>query len=114
MARFRQTWRRLGEQQRYFELPWHSLERVQHQQRLASWRWHRIRLQVALDGQTRIRLSRAIKPDFSHGPCGDVEPRPSNGQSRYQLQIREWRFRRGRAIGRWGLSRAFGRSTEGI
>ena len=47
--------------------------------------WHRIRLQVALDRQTRIRLSRAIKLEFSHGPFGGFEPRPSNGQSRDQL-----------------------------
>src|SRR5438874_7749959 len=104
MARICEAWRWLGTQQRYFELPWHSLERLQHQQRLVSWRWHRIRLQVALDGQTRIRLSRAIKLGYGHGARGDVEPRPSNGQSRHQLQIREWRFHRSRAIGRWGLS----------
>ncbi len=73
MARIRQAWRRLGEQQRYVEPSWHSLERIQHQQRLVSWCRHRIRLQVALDRQTRIRLSRAIKLDFSHGPFGGFE-----------------------------------------
>src|SRR4029453_6402009 len=36
MARIRQAWRRLGAQQRYFESARHSLERVQHQQRLVG------------------------------------------------------------------------------
>ena len=72
-----------------FESSRHSLERVEHQQRLVGWCWYRIRLQVALDGQTRIRLSRAIKLEFSYPPCGGFEPRPSNGQSRDQLQIPE-------------------------
>ena len=69
----------------YLEPPRHSLERVQHQQRLASRCRHRIRFQVALDRQTRIRLSRAIELEFSHDPFGGFEPRSSNGQSRDQL-----------------------------
>jgi len=48
-------------------------------------RWHRIRLQVALDRQTRIRLSWAIELAFSHRPLGRFEPRPTNGQSWHQL-----------------------------
>ena len=71
LARLRQTGRRLGAQQRYREPPWLAeLERVEHQRRLADWRRHRVRLQVALDRQTRIRLSRTVKLEFGHGPGG--------------------------------------------
>ena len=40
---------------------------------------------AALDRQARIRLSRTIKLEFGHGPCGGVEPRRSNDQGRHQL-----------------------------
>ena len=44
-----------------------GLERVQHRWWLADWRRCRIWLQVALDGQTRVRLSHAVELDFDHG-----------------------------------------------
>ena len=73
-------------QRRYGERPWLAeLERVQHQRWLADWRRHRVRLQGALDRQTRIRLSRTVKLEFGHGPGGGIEPRRSNDQGRHQL-----------------------------
>ena len=90
MAAVRQAWRRLGAQQRYLEPSWHSLERVQHPRRLVSWCWHRIRLQIALDGQTRIRISGSVKLKFSHGPFGGFQPRsPADQPQTRTRRIRE-------------------------
>src|SRR5262245_37627626 len=87
LATLRKGRRRLGTQQRDIEFPRGQLERVKHKLGLACRSGPRIRLQIALDAQARIRFSFAGKLDVADGAFDTVEPRCPDGQSRYQLQV---------------------------
>src|SRR5262249_21632257 len=81
--------RRLGAQQRSVELSRCQLDRIKHKFGLACRGGPGIRIQIALDDQARVRLSCTVTLDVAHTSPDTVEPRPSNGQVRRELQVRE-------------------------